>query len=166
MKKISVLFLLLLTIFALTNCEKDDICVEGDTPSLVINFFDVNNPTEAQDVPSLEVIALALDGSVIDTIPNASLDSIVIPLRIRENTTTYILSQNLTASDDTMINRDTLTFNYESKEVFISRACGFVANFDNLADDLTMDSNNWIQEIEIDIPFVENSIVTHVKIFH
>ncbi|MEL6918432.1 MAG: DUF6452 family protein [Bacteroidota bacterium] len=166
MRKIGLFFLTLLTIAFFTNCEKDDICVDGDTPLLVIRFFDANNPTEFQDVPDLEVIALNPDNTVLDTIANASLDSIAIPLRIEGNTTTFILSQNLTSTDDTTINRDTLTFNYETMEVFISRACGFVANYDDLTDNLTLDDDNWIQEIQTDTLVVENSASAHVQIFH
>lgn len=166
MKKISASFLVLLALISLTNCEKDDICVDGDTPLLVIRFLDADNPTEFQDVSGLEVRGLLSDNTALDVIANASADSIAIPLRIGESGTTFILSQNPTPTDETTVNIDTLRFNYETNEVFISRACGFVANYTGLEDELTADGANWIQNIEIVTPLIENSASAHVQIFH
>ena len=63
-------------------------------------------------------------------------------------------------------NIDTLTFNYATNEVFISRACGFVANYDGLSDELTVESENWIQNIEIVSSLIQKQDSAHVKIFH
>ena len=43
MKKIHIGLLLLLGIIFISSCEKDDICVEGDTPLLVIEFYDAED---------------------------------------------------------------------------------------------------------------------------
>ncbi len=166
MKKISASFLVLLALIFLTNCEKDDICVDGDTPLLIIRFLDADNPTEFQDVSGLEVRGLLPDGTPLDVIANASADSIAIPLQIGESGTTFILSQNPTPTDETTVNLDTLRFTYGTSEIFISRACGFVANYDSLDNELTADGDNWIQSIEIVTPLVENSVSAHVQIFH
>jgi len=63
-------------------------------------------------------------------------------------------------------NTDTLTINHESKEVFISRACGFIANYENLIPNLSTDDDNWIANIEVVSSTVENSETAHVKIYH
>ncbi len=152
--------------YSFAACEKDDICVDGDTPLLVIRFYDVADTTLLKSVSGLVVSGLASDGSVVGVIPNAGTDSIAIPLRIGEASTSFILSRNLTPDDETTENMDTLAFDYETQEVFISRACGFVANYNNLTNTLTTDSDNWIQDITIVTPSVENSTTAHVKIFH
>lgn len=169
MGKASVLLLVLLTIISFAACEKDDICVEGDTPLLVILFFDVDNPTVEKPVPNLRIIGLEKD-SVVNTIVDrsSSLDSIGIPLRIDQNNTgfSFITGSADDENDMETGNIDTLTFNYETKEVFISRACGFVANYEGLTDDLSADTDNWIESIEIVTSSIENSATAHVKIFH
>ncbi|MGB5437414.1 MAG: DUF6452 family protein, partial [Maribacter sp.] len=78
--------------------------------------------------------------------------------------TTFVLSTQTTTEDP--VNIDVLTFSYETKEVYISRACGFIANYENLSQSLTPDTENWIKDIEIVLPTVENSETAHVKIFH
>lgn len=61
---------------------------------------------------------------------------------------------------------DTLYFNYNRIDKFVSRACGYIANYENLSGDLKMETDNWIKDIEIVTPLVENSTAAHVKIYH
>ena len=148
MKKIALLFL---AIIALSSCEKDDICVENITPKLIIRFYDVSNPTETKEVPSLNVWS---DGR--DTIiNNQTLDSIAIPLDINSNQTIYNFRSNSII--------DQLTIDYILNEVYISRSCGFIANYSSLS---ITSSNNWIQDIDIVSQDIENENSAHVQIRH
>ena len=54
MKKI--LSLLLIAII-LSSCEKDDICSDETTPRLVVEFYDVANPSTVKNVFNLKVKA-------------------------------------------------------------------------------------------------------------
>ncbi len=161
--KIMVVFIV--AILSLMACEKDDICVDGNSPLLVIRFYDVEDTLAVKAVSGLNVQGL-LENLPQGVIPNASLDSIALPLRIGEVDTSFLLGQNLTPNNEETVNNDILTFNYETREVFISRACGFIANYDNLNNQLTPDFDNWIKRVEIIEPTVANSLVAHVKIFH
>ena len=53
------LFLLLLLSVFFSSCEKDDICDTNTptTPKIVIEFYDVANPTTLKNVTNLGVIA-------------------------------------------------------------------------------------------------------------
>ncbi len=166
MQKTKAIILIASMVLSYTGCEKDDICVDGDTPLLRIDFYNVNDTSALKNVTSLQVMGLLNGNEPQAVIPNISLSAVGLPLRIGENNTTFILSQNLTPNDTTSVNRDTLTFNYGVKEVFISRSCGFVANYDNLNSTLTADADNWIKKIEIIDTLVANSLSAHVKIFH
>lgn len=161
--KIMVVFIV--AILFLMACEKDDICVDGKSPLLVIRFYDLEDTLAVKAVSGLNVQGL-LENLPQGVIPNASLDSITLPLRIGEVGTSFLLGQNFTPNNEETVNNDILTFNYETREVFISRACGFIANYDNLNNQLTPDFDNWIKRIEIIEPTVANSLVAHVKIFH
>ena len=163
---ISAGFIFVLAIL-LTHCEKDDICVDGNTPLLIIRFYDSENTTTLKEVPSLRVVGLGQTTTVNTVTDRSSLDSIAIPLRINEANTSFLLIMDSADEDDVETgNIDTLTFNYSTNEVFISRACGFVANYEGLTDELTVESENWIQNIEIVSSLVQKQDSAHVKIFH
>ncbi|MEM9142095.1 MAG: DUF6452 family protein [Bacteroidota bacterium] len=166
-KSIILTLSIILALAYFASCEKDDICVDGDTPLLVIKFYDAEDTTMTKEVTGLQVNGLIIGEDTLDIVANTALDSIQLPLRTTENNTSFLISQTLSNPDTTLTN--ILTFSYEVQPEFISRACGYVANYNALegtalrgveADSL------WIQEIEIEIPLVENSNETHVKIFH
>ena len=167
MEKIRILLLVLIVIISFIACEKDDICVDGDTPLLIIQFYDIENPSELKAVPSLRVIGLGQSSTVNTIADRTSLDSIALPLRINEANTGFILISDSADEDDLETgNNDTLTFDYSTLEIFISRACGYIANYDGLGELLTPDSENWIQNIEIVTPLIQQQDSAHVKIFH
>jgi len=167
MEKIRILLLVLIVIISFTACEKDDICVDGNTPLLIIRFYDNENPGELKAVPSLRVVGLGQSSTVNTFSDRTSLDSIALPLRINEANTGFILISDSADEDDLETgNNDTLTFDYSTLEVFISRASGYIANYDDLVELLTSDSENWIQNIEIVSPLIQQQDSAHVKIFH
>ncbi|RDY58283.1 DUF6452 family protein [Flagellimonas nanhaiensis] len=172
MKKTLPIFLILLLLIYASSCEKDDICVDGDTPQLIIGFYDVEDTTEFKSVSSLRIRAVDIDSIFSSTSfadRSNSPDSLLIPLRIDGNSTTYEFisdsADDETTGDETG-NLDVLTISYETREEFISRACGFVINYDNLNLTLPDNSENWIQDIRIVQQTIENTDNIHVKIFH
>ncbi|MEX0312680.1 MAG: DUF6452 family protein [Allomuricauda sp.] len=175
MKKILPILLVTLLIFNAASCEKDDICVDGDTPLLVIGFFDIDNPDEHKNVPSIRIKSIDNDQVLTDleafrfTDRSSSPDSLLVPLQISTDITQFEFITDSADDADTgeeTGNIDTLTINYSTRETFISRACGFVANYDDLGVTLTTDASNWIQDITIVQQTVENSNNIHVKILY
>jgi hypothetical protein len=166
-KKISYLVLFALVFILSYSCEKDDICVDGDTPLLIIRFYDVTDTLLPKAAPALRIVGIE-NGNPVNTFTDrSSLDSVALPLRINETVTSFKIILNSDGDDDVETgNIDTLVFNYETQEVFVSRACGFVANYDNLTELLTADADNWIQNIEIANPSIKSLDSAHVKIFH
>jgi len=176
MKKIYIPILVLITFISFGACEKDDICIDGDTPLLVIRFYDVDNPTELKKVTKFRIVGIGQNTTVTTVSDRTDSDSIAIPLKIAENTTGFYFISNSSdvettdSSDETITveggDLDTLYFNYSRIDKFVSRACGYIANYDDLSSDLKTETDNWIKEIEIVTPLVENSTAAHVKIFH
>ena len=150
------------------SCEKDDICIEGDTPLLVITFFDTESPTEAKSVTRLRVIGLGQEQVVGTFSDRANLDSIAIPLRSNASQTGFVfIFQSETAENgEETGNRDTLYFDYTAQEVFASRACGFVVQYEDLQAQANADDDTWIDSIEIKQASVTTSESAHVSIFH
>ncbi len=168
-KRISVLVILLGTIF-FSACEKDDICVEGDTPQLIIRFYDIENPTEFKEVPSLRVAGAGKDFTVSTFSDRSALDSIAIPLNPGETISEFLFIVDSASDEDGFEtgNIDGLNFSYEVQEEFIGRACGFIANYNNLSSATITDAENWIKNVEITKALVkkEDTLSAHVKIFH
>lgn len=170
MKKRKTVVLLFLVFVGFLSCERDDICVEGDTPLLVITFFDIDDPETPKSVPTLRIRGVGFEpDAVVDTFDDrTTLDSIGIPLDASNEIAPFVMITGSADNDDDLEigNLDTLAFTYIVREAFISRACGFVANYDDLASELTIDTDNWIQDVIVDITLVENQTQAHVKILH
>ena len=178
MKKIVAL--LILVTFAFSSCEKDDIC-DGNTPTtprLVFEFYDRTNPSVLKNVNNLKVIGNGKTEGIVFN-ENASDESkyltngktISIPLKTDANTTTYRFILNSGNLNPALIDVDEVTFNYTSRDVFVSRACGFKVLF-------TFDPSNavvhtaipatklkWMQFISVEKSNINNENETHIKVF-
>ncbi|GGW31349.1 DUF6452 family protein [Arenibacter certesii] len=158
------------------SCEKDDICIDGNTPLLVVRFYDADNRTELKKVPKFRIVGIGQKSTVSGVSDRTDLDSIAIPLKVTNSSTGfYFISNSVDVEAQDQAGQpilleggdlDSLYFNYNRKDKFVSRACGHIANFDNLSGDLRSESQNWIKDIEITTPLVENSTEAHVKIYH
>ncbi|SIQ82169.1 DUF6452 family protein [Maribacter ulvicola] len=167
MKKIQFGLLLFLGVIS-SSCEKDDICVEGNTPLLVIEFYDIDDTETLKDVQTLRVVGVGQNVTVNTVTDRSNVSTISIPLKTDEDATSFLFISNSADSDDGAEtgNIDTINFSYSRDEDFLSRGCGFVVNYNELQANTTADSDSWIQNIEITQSLVTNSDTTHVKIFH
>lgn len=166
MKKIVLITLSVLLSVSFWNCEKDDICAEGTpvTPRVIIEFYNAATPTVLKNVTNLGVIEPTLSSGFSFT----AVSKIQVPLKTTVNTTTLRLIQNGSDTVTTNDNIDVITFNYQRVDEYVSRACGFKTLFYlNLTNPvvLTADGNNWIQNIVVTQPNIENENEVHVKIY-
>jgi hypothetical protein len=176
----SIILLVIVLLITLTiSCERDDICPETTptTPSLIIRTYDLSNQENKKNVFGLVIQGIDAD----KTLPDYSVvttDSIVLPLRTNEESTQYILhseytyDNNNTPDDDTddIIggNQDIITINYNTEEVYVSRACGYKTVFRNVIITIEPDADNWIKSKQSvnDNQSVEDETAAHFKIFH
>ena len=166
MKKIVFITLSLLLALSFWNCEKDDICAEGTpvTPRLIIEFYDAANPTVLKNVTNLGII----EPTFTEGIPFNGVSKIQVPLRTTADITTLNFTQNGSDTNSTNDNIDAITFNYERINEYVSRACGFKTLYTLDATNpvsVTADGNNWIQNVIVSQPNIENENETHVKIY-
>ena len=167
MKKQLFLLITIVGSTLISACEKDDICVDGDTPLLVLRFYDAQDTASFKSVTSLRIIGVGQDNPVNTFADRSSTDSVAIPLRADQSSTQFFLILDSNDEDEVETgNIDTLNFNYTAEEVFASRACGFIANYNELSPELTSGTDNWIQSIEVVDTTVTNQFSAHVKIFH
>ncbi|MAV00353.1 MAG: hypothetical protein CMC37_02070 [Flavobacteriaceae bacterium] len=167
--------ILIVSIIFLTGCEKDDICPESTqtTPRLVITFYDIDNTQERKNVESLAVYAVRDNELVlIEDISGITTDSIAIPLRNDIGVSNFKFIKNYSVENDVMFgDSNHIYIDYEINDVFISRACGFIANYSIttlLNYDLMADPpiTGWITGYEIINSTVTNENQSHVKILH
>jgi Family of unknown function (DUF6452) len=166
MKKI---LLLLLLAFSFSACEKDDICDTNSTattPKLVVEFYDIINPTVPKIVSNLGIIAEGLETGI-----KFKTDSkILVPLKIDATTVRYKFVQNGGTTETTDDNIDIITINYSAKNTYVSRACGYKTTFELDATngvvltDKTPIDNLWMREIQVRTIKIENENEIHVKI--
>ncbi len=169
MKRVLVVLFILLIFINFSSCEKDDICVDGDTPFLVIGFFDVDDSTSFKSVPSFRIKSID-NGNIFfsGTFSDRSTvaDSVLIPLRNTNTDTTFEFIIN-SAGDEETGTIDTLSFSYSIEKQFVSRGCGFVANYNDLDVLRTVTPQDWIRRITIVEKNIRNNpTAIHVKIFH
>ncbi len=164
MKKQLIYFLLLfIGAIVLSSCERDDICIDDTTPNFVLRFFDNDDPTDFKTINQLSIKSTT-SITAGDSLLFSSVDSISIPVNTTTNSTQYILTVN--SNDASTLNRDTLTITYVAQDVFVGRSCGFKSIFNNVTYNVTVDSDNWIQGIEVVTDQIENETQAHLKILH
>jgi Family of unknown function (DUF6452) len=168
MKKI--LLLLLLTI-SFSGCEKDDICVDETTPRLILEFYDVANPTVKKNVSGLKVTGYD-SNDVLLTTPLATFSGVSVielPLKTTDDVTKYSLILNST-STSVIPNEDILQFNYIRQNVYVSRACGYKTIFTlNSPNGVTRTDSEtpdliWMQFINTQTTNIDTENEVHIKI--
>ena len=162
------------------GCEKDDICpgTTPTTPRLVLEFYEKNNPAILKTVTNLKAVATGVTNGVVfnDALPItdntrylANTNKISLPLKINAETTEYTLTLNATSTNPAILNADKITFNYTTKEIYVSRACGYKTNFDldgsPVQETNAIDNNKWISNIVVETPNIETENETHIKIY-
>ncbi len=177
MKKI--LLFLLISAFSFSGCEKDDICDANTptTPRVVIEFYDISNSSVLKNVTDLKVIGEGMkEGIIFNDATNDSKyvtngSSISIPLKTDAITTTYSFILNSRNSNPTLIDIDKITFNYTTKDVYVSRACGFktLFTFDPInpyvQTAIPATKLKWMQYISVEKSNIDNENETHIKVF-
>ncbi|MDY8138966.1 DUF6452 family protein [Aquimarina sp. 2201CG5-10] len=165
-----ILFLLaclIISVFMISSCERDDICAEdtSTTPLLIIKFLDDQTVSDIKRPVDLRVRSTDTSLAFLDGV---SQDSIMIPLKTDALITEFEFTINANNEDQTLVNNDILSFQYTTVEDFVSSACGFKVIYEGLSRTLVpeSDNGNWIKRITIEQEDVINETAAHVFIFH
>ena len=180
--KIKFYFLLLaIALITSIGCQRDDICPQttDTTPLLIIRFYDVEDPEELKAPQNLgineegneEYVFIRNENNRNQTITFERFtgDSIAIPLRTDEDITTFEFTVNNTedGEEEGIKNTDVITFTYGRNEEYINRACAYKVAYVSLKVDLENEENGtqWIQDIQIEEPNIEDQNQAHVSIY-
>ena len=158
--------LFLFAAIAFSGCEKDDICTDETTPQLVLEFYDVTNPTTLKNVVSLKVTG---EGQTDALGTYSGVSTIKLPLDVTADTVKYSLVLN--SSSATNANEDQLQFDYTRENFYVSRACGYKTIFElNSPGGVTLTDAAipdlfWIQSYNIETNNIETENEVHIKIY-
>ena len=147
MKKIATLLLLFVCIAF--SCEKDDICPEDTptTPSLIVEFRDFTLIDNTKSVTGLRIEDFVDSTHVLGDHSSTSEVQMILPLKTDALETKYKVYRDYVDTDGVITgNPDVITITYETKEVYVSRACGYKIIFENVLLTITPEttSDNWM----------------------
>jgi hypothetical protein len=160
------IFLLLLISFFFSGCEKDDICdtATPTTPKVVIEFYNALATTTTKNVTNLKITATGFTSEL----KYNGVSKITVPLKTFADVAALNFNLNGSADPTSDDNSDEIVFNYTRRTVYVSRACGYKTLYTLDATNpvtVTADASNWIQNIIVSQPNIENENETHVKIY-
>lgn len=165
-------FFLLGFLILILGCQRDDICPESTqtTPMLILSFYDVDDRETYKRPTNLSIRSIVND-SVKTLYQRINPDTIQIPLRTNQNSTTYTFTLFDAAEDDEdpefTPETDTLTFTYGTEEVYVNRACAYKIIYNSVK--LTVEGGEdggWIDSYTIEEPNIEDDTESHINIFH
>ena len=150
-------------IILLYSCEQDTICIEETTPHLIIRFYNETDHSKLREVVNLKVsVENSLD-ELVEIVSIVDTDSIAIPLNVDLDYTKIYLSKNTSETTGIGIN-DEFTINYDRKDVYVSRSCGYKTIYSNIST--TNVSDNWMESISVIFTEINNENQAHLEIFH
>ena len=165
MKKTFVITIILLSTI-IWGCTRDDICTQETltTPLLIIEFRDINERLVPKQVENLNILVNDPDSTLVQLSITDTLVS--IPLNTLSNTSQFIFTIN--NEDPLNQNTDIITFNYNTENIYVNRACAFRVIYNNLSVDITEETNNtnWIRDFSILNTTIEDETEAHITIFH
>ena len=172
MKKL--LLLIILISYSFSSCEKDDICDANTptTPRLIIEFYYNDNRENKKNITNLSLLGDGLTAAILFTTGT----KIQVPLQLTTTSTKYTFTLNANNDNPALIFKDIIQFNYSTKTVYVSRACGYKILFDLntdstlpnpfvLNDDPAVTNGNWIKDITVEKFNLETENETHIKIY-
>lgn len=158
-------------IMLILGCQRDDICPETTetTPMLVLRFYDAEERESTGRPTNLSIRSMVND-SIKTLYQRINEDSIAIPLRTDQNTTTYTFtifdSESNDENQEFTPDTDTLTFTYGSEEIYVNRACAYKVIYNSVK--LTVeggDDGEWIDSFIIEEPNIEDDTEAHINIY-
>jgi len=135
-----------------TSCNNDNCSGNGSGLPLAAFYNGTNQVT----ISNLTVYGIDAPNDS-DIINNTSASQVYLPFRITDTTTKYVLEYN-----DTLLENDTITFNYDIIPYFESRECGAMYNFNITSCEYT---DNLIDSVVVLNPRITNSDVVSINIY-
>ncbi|MBV7441827.1 hypothetical protein KRX57_10390 [Weeksellaceae bacterium TAE3-ERU29] len=156
-KYLALLILSCFTFIIFNSCEENDICIDPKTPQLIIKFNNENNPKEKMD--SLFVLKQNPDDTYTQVAGGVGRDSIIFPLPLEKTDHTTIIVSKRSAVTDFA---DAININYDYRTEYVSKACGFKAQYKILS--IKSPTTNFIKSYKILRNEVTDQVSAHIQL--
>jgi len=158
MKKIHFLLSFIFIATFTVSCEEDDICLGGEaTPALTVVIMNAETNKRQADSLYIDLVDQNFENPII-LYEGILSDSLKLPLGTLDQTSSYFKIKRKKNGVS-----DNLTVDYETKTSFVSKACGFKINYENVNYAST---NNAIVNLESNSTVIENESAANLYIFY
>lgn len=142
-------------VFSLVSCGgDDDICLAGEaTPRMKVKFKSTDGKLKTLD--SLYVEVEYQTGMKTPLISAGKVDSVMIPLRVDDNTYTKVYFHTVKAGNSSMVQ-----VNYTTGSKYVSPACGLKRLYNNL--NVVLQNPNPVLGIETNQSQITDENKTHL----
>ena len=153
-RPLAAVFGLVLALQSLSSCEENDICTEGKTPKLNIQFLNTDGKLSRRD--SIYVDVDFGPQGYKNVLQVANVESILVPLRIDDapNTSIYIYTRKKGA-------KDLVNITYKPVNQYVSPACGVRKIYQNLGLNLGANAQN-IKSYKLSTNEITNETTSHL----
>ncbi len=161
-------FLLVLAM-AFIACEKDDICIAGDTPKMRLAFFNADTTDLAKAPTNLIILGKGQSTALpLESPSDTNGFELLIPLNPSGSTTEFYFVENASIDAEGNLSGaiELVSFSYTPNPVYISKACGFIPNYTSLKATLATSNSHWIKNISVVKDSITQTNDIHVKIYH
>lgn len=162
MKKI-VIFIVF--IIGLTSCESDDICADTVVTSrLIVRVYDKDATNTTKSVPNLLVYGKGHPSN--EAIQLSSTDSIVLPLKMLEKESTFVLVKNAVITNDVVTSGEEteLKITYTPEQVFADKGCGYKVTYKDISAEIP--TTSWISSVRTIFNHLEDEKKATIHIYY
>lgn len=149
---------ILFSMIAVSSCEEDDVCLGSEgTPQMTVVFKSIYTQQNQSDSLYIDLVDTNLENP-INIYNGVYSDSLKLPLGVLENSNSIFRIKRRSYGLE-----DYLTVNYETKSVYVSKACGFKLTYDQV--NYTSTTNDIIN-IQPVTTTIENETVANLYVFY
>lgn len=162
MKKI-VIFIVF--VIGLTSCERDDICADTVVTSrLIVRVYDKDATNTTKSVSNLLVYGKGHVNN--EAIQFSSTDSIVLPLKMFQNESTFVLVKNAVITNNIVTSGEEteLKITYTPEQVFADKGCGYKVIYKDISAETP--TTSWISSIRVLFNHLENEKKATIHIYY
>jgi hypothetical protein len=166
--RIAGYWLLTLVFLILVGCEKDDICIAGDAPRWHISFRDADQPDLAKAPESLWILGLNSTKPITTPTPGSSdATEIWLPIDPANDKTTFnLIAFGVLENDQLSGAVEQISISYSTDPKFLSKACGFIPQFNEVQGTWTEENKSWIKSITWTTTQITEDESIHTIIYH
>lgn len=152
-------------IISFISCESDDICTNPViTPRLIIRVYDKDATNTTKNVSNLLIYGKGHPEN--KALQFASTDSIVVPLKMLEKSSTFVLVKDAVLNNNILTSGEAteLTIRYNPEQVFADKGCGYKVIYKEISAEKP--TTSWISSVRVLFNHLEDEQKATIHIYY